>query len=157
MWRTKALAISVVVLGALLFGAVSVFAGWGWNSKVNVGGGLISTAWYVEGDNEYFAEIAVTVPDDAVIFIEEMAPDAEKVDLRHDLGLRCIGGIVETTVSYLVEPTDDFTAAGEAVSVTVTDEGTGIVLGTGSGVLGETITVGVEVPGRCAHDEYNFD
>ncbi len=155
MLRMKVLVVSVVLLGALIFGAAIAFAGWGWNSKVNVGGGLISTAWSVDGGNEYFAEIAVTVPDDAVIFIEEMAPDAEKVDLRHSLDLVCTNGIVQTSVSYMVEPMDDYTGAGEAVSVTVSNVETGAVLGTGSGSLGETITVDVDVPGRCAHEEYN--
>ena len=147
MWRMKALAISVVVLGALLFGAVVAFAGWTWNAKVDVGGTVISTAWNVDGANEYKAKIKVSVPEEADLALVEIASDVERVKLRHDDDLNCTADGIETTVEYKIKPKSGHTA-GEAVTVTVSVVG-GEQLASAVGVLKKTITLNVLVPGTC--------
>ena len=42
MLRLKVTAVSLVVLGALLFGSVVAYAGWGWNAKADIEGTKIS-------------------------------------------------------------------------------------------------------------------
>ena len=44
MWQMKATAVTVLVLGSLMFGAVVAYAGWSWNAKVDIGGTKVSTS-----------------------------------------------------------------------------------------------------------------
>ncbi|MDA0264419.1 MAG: hypothetical protein O3A93_09035 [Chloroflexi bacterium] len=148
----KAIAISVVVLGALLFGAVIAYAGWGWNAKVDVNGTVVSTAWTVVGDedgaNNYRAKIKITVPEDADAEIVETAVGIEKVSLRSSKKLQCTEAGAESTVSYKVKHVGDG-EPGDHVEVTVSQVSGGAVLASASGSLGETITVNALIPGVC--------
>ena len=78
MWRTKVTAVSLVVLGALLFGPVVAYAGWGWNAKVDIGGTKISTFWALTDDKngagDYHAEITLQVPVNVAVDVIKVAP-----------------------------------------------------------------------------------
>lgn len=140
MWHMKVLAVSVVVLGALLFGAVVAYAGWGWNAKVDIEGTRISTSWSVDdvtGAKDYHAEITITVPEGTDTNVVKVAP-TENVTIVDDLeGVTC----ADATVKYVV------TGAGDgAVSVSVDRIGGGNSernYGTVAGSLGETLTVDI--------------
>lgn len=147
MWRMKALAISVVVLGALLFGAVVAYAGWSWNAKADIEGTTISTSWSVAqgGKAQYNAEITIEVPANASIEVVERAPN-ETVEIVHTAD-RCSAGVIDVVVSYVITGTGH----GENVSVSVNEAGrNGQNYGSGSGELGSTISVNASIAGTCS-------
>lgn len=146
MWRMKALVVSVVVLGALLFGAVVAYAGWSWNAKADVEGTTISTTWSVAngGKAHYGAEITITVPSNAKVNVIEVAPN-ETVTVVHANG-RCAPGAIDAVVTYLI--TGD--GNGDDVSVTVDQAGgAGANFGSAEGTVGSTISVNASIPGSC--------
>jgi len=144
----KALAISVVVLGALLFGAVVANAGWGWNAKIDVGGTVISTQWEVDAKGGYNAQITVTVPKKAKISLVDIASDVETVELRHSKKLRCTESGIEASVKYEFEANKG-RGGRQAVVVTVALVDNGVVLGEASGSVRDTLKVDVVIPGAC--------
>jgi len=143
----KALAVSVVVLGALLFGAVVAYAGWGWNAKADIEGTTIGTAWSVAngGKAQYDAVITITVPANASVNVTEVA-SSETVTVVHT-GDRCSVGTIDAVISYLI--TGD--GNGDDVSVSVNEVGgAGVNFGSAEGKLGSTITVNASIPGECS-------
>ena len=107
MWRMKVTAVSLVVLGALIFGSVVAYAGWGWNAEVNIGGSGIHTYWTVENDEDgstdYRARITVTIPKEADASIVEVAPNRiEKVRILHSGDLECTPEGIMVNVVYKV-------------------------------------------------------
>ena len=146
MWRMKTLAVSVVVLGALLFGAVVANAGWGWNAKIDVEGTTISTSWSVAqgGKAQYQAEITIAVPRNASVDVVE-ASDNETVTVVHT-NKRCSRGDIDAAVSYLITGTGH----GDDVSVAVIQVGDGENLGSETGKVGSPISVNFSVPGDCS-------
>ena len=146
MWRMKALAISVVVLGALLFGAVVAYAGWSWNAKADIEGTAVSTAWSVGngGKAQYNAEITIEVPANASVDVVEVASN-ETVNVVHTRQ-RCSNGVIDAVVSWVV--TGD--GNGDDVSVAVNEVGgDSQSYGSASGTLGSPISVSVAIPGTC--------
>jgi hypothetical protein len=127
----KPLAISVVVLGALLFGAVTVSAGWGWNAKADIEGTTISTAWSVAngGKVHYQADITITVPANASVNVIEVAP-SETVTVVHT-GESCSAGVIDAVVTYVITGGNN----GSDVSVSVNQVGGGSY-GSANGTLG---------------------
>ena len=84
MWRMKVTAVSLIVMGALLFGSVVAYAGWGWNAKVNVEGKMVSMSWSVDGvkgktDNN--AVITLDVPESADVTVVKIAHRREVFNL----------------------------------------------------------------------------
>ena len=147
MWRMKALAISVVVLGALLFGAVVAYAGWSWNAKADIEGTTISTAWSVEfgGKAQYDAAITIEVPANASVDVVEVAPN-ETVNVVHTDQL-CSDGVIDAVVSWVI--TGD--GRGDDVSVAVNGVGgEAQSYGSASGKLGSTLSVNASIPGTCS-------
>ena len=147
MWRMKTMAVSVVVLGALLFGAVVANAGWGWNAKVDVEGTTISTSWSVAkgGKAQYDAAITIALPRKAAWEVVEVA-DNETVTVVHT-NQRCSGGNIDAVVTYLVTGTGH----GDDVSVSVNQAGRGGQnFGSGTGKLGSPISVNISIPGACS-------
>lgn len=147
MWRMKVSVVSVVVLGALLFGAVVAYAGWGWNAKVSIEGTMVSTSWSVDdvtGAKGYHAEITVAVPSSTDAKIIKMAP-TENVKLID--GGSCSDGVVTAVVTYVVTSVG---GGGTVVSVSVDRVGRGNEhYGHGTGDLREPISVNVNVAGKC--------
>ncbi len=145
MWRMKALAISVVVLGALLFGAVVANAGWGWNAKADVEGTTISTAWSVAhgGKVQYHADITITVPSNANVEVVEIA-SSETVTVVHT-GQQCSDGVIDAVVTYLITGNGH----GDQVSVSVNQVGGGSY-GSAQGTLGIPISVNAAIAGECS-------
>ena len=142
MWHMKVLAVSVVVLGSLLFGAAIAFAGWGWNAKVNIDGTMISTSWAVDdvtGARDYHAEVKVSVHSDTDARVVKVAP-TENVRIEY------VATCTEEGVTYKV------TGVGNAlVSVSVDRVGGGGKhnYGYDSGGLGQTMFVNVPLSGAC--------
>ena len=148
MWRMKLLAITVVVLGALLFGAVVAYAGWTWNAKVDVEGTKISTSWSVAkgGKARYQAAITVAVPAKAVVDVVEVAR-SETVEVVHTGDLECSDGVVNAVVSYVITGNGH----GDDVSVSVNQVGgDNENYGSATGKTGESISVAVAIPGTCS-------
>ena len=147
MWRMKVSVVSVVVLGALLFGAVVAYAGWGWNAKVSIEGTMVSTSWSVDdvtGAKGYHAEITVAVPSSTDAKIIKMAP-TENVKLID--GGSCSDGVVTAVVTYVVTSVG---GDGTDVSVSVDRVGRGNEhYGDGTGALEHPISVKVRVAGEC--------
>ena len=147
MWRMKALAISVVVLGALLFGAVVAYAGWSWNAKADIEGTTISTAWSVAqgGKAQYNAAITIEVPANASIDVVEVASN-ETVNVVHTDQL-CASGVIDAVVSWVVTGNGH----GDAVSVSVNEAGrNGQSYGSASGTVGSAISVNAAIAGECS-------
>ena len=145
MWRMKILVVSVVVLGALLFGAVVAYAGWTWNAKVDVEGTTISTAWSVAngGKARYHAEIVITVPANAVVDVVEVAR-SETVTVKYTEE-PCSEGVIDALVSYLV------TGKGHGTDVSVSvDQVGGGNYGSAQGTLGIPISVNAAISGECS-------
>lgn len=145
MWRIKALAISVVVLGALLFGAVVAYAGWSWNAKVDIEGTKISTSWSVAngGKVQYGAAITIAVPANAIVDVFEVA-DNETVTVVHTRK-RCSAGVINAVVTYLITGTGN----GNDVSVSV-DEVGGANYGSAEGTVGTAVSVNAAIAGECS-------
>ncbi len=146
MWRMKTIAISVVVLGALLFGAVVAYAGWSWNAEVDIEGTTVSTAWSVAkgGKAQYHAAITVTVPRDASVNVVEVA-SSETVNVVHTEEA-CTGGVINTVVTYLITGTGH----GDEVSVSVNQTDGDQNYGSATGTVGTPISVNVAIPGDCS-------
>jgi len=148
MWRMKVLAISVVVLGALLFGAVVAYAGWSWNAKVDVEGTRISTAWSVAngGKANYQAAITLTVPANAVVEVVEVA-FSETLTVVHT-SEQCSVGVIDAVVTYLVtgggKGADDITVSVDQVG------GSNENYGSASGKLGIPVSVSAAIQGACS-------
>ena len=151
MWRMKVTAVSLVVMGALLFGSAIAFAGWGWNAKVDVEGTKISTSWSVTDDKngaaDYIAEITLTVPMNTDVNVIKVAP-RETMEVVYT-NAACTGDDVNAVVSYLVTGHGD----GSDVSVSVDRVGGGGKhnYGSASGQVNSElpVTVDVVLKGAC--------
>jgi hypothetical protein len=146
MWRTKALAISVVLLGALLFGAVVAYAGWSWNAKADVEGTRVSTSSSVAqgGKAQYQAAITIAVPANASVEVVEFASN-ETVNVVHTKR-RCSGGAIDALVTYVI------TGSGHGTDVSVSVDGVnnGENYGSASGSVGTPISVSASIAGECS-------
>lgn len=150
MWRMKVLAVSMVLLGALLFGSVVVFAGWGWNAKVNIEGTMISTSWSVTDDvngaADYHADITITVTDGADVNVIKVAP-RETLSVVHRTGdLVCNNGVIRALVSYVITGDGD----GTDVSVSVDRVKGKLNYDSATGKVGSTITVNGPILAECS-------
>lgn len=149
MWRMKVTAVSLVVLGALVFGSVVAYAGWGWNAKIDIEGTKISTSWSVTDDKngaaDYHAEITVAVPSGTDVNVIKTAP-TENVNLAD--GGACSGGNLTAVVTYLVTSEG---GDGSAVSVSVDRVGGGGTYNYGSatGSVGTPVSMNVVIDGGC--------
>lgn len=151
MWRMKLLTVSVVVLGALLFGAVVAYAGWSWNAKVDIEGTKIGTSWAVTDDKngaaDYQAVITVTVPSNADVNVVKVAP-RETLEVIHSDEV-CSGGVINAVVTYLI--TGDGDGANVSVSVDRIGGGGKHNYGSATGTVGTLITVdNVAIVGECS-------
>ncbi len=146
MWRMKTLAISVVVLGTLLFGAMVAYAGWSWNAKADIEGTTISTEWSVShgGKAQYQAEITITVPANASVEVVEVASN-ETVSVVHTKR-RCSAGAIDAVVTYLISGGGH----GDSVSVSVDGVNNGENYGSASGSVGTPISVNAAISGECS-------
>ena len=149
MWRMKILAVTVVVLGALMFGAVVAYAGWSWNAKVDIGGTKVSTSWAVTDDvngaADYSAVITIAVPSGTDVNIIKTVPNE---DVSVTLGGSCSNGVMSATVSYLIS--NDGGGDGSVVSVSVDQVGHGRAnYGSGSGTVRSLSTVNGPPVGSC--------
>ena len=147
MWRMKTLAISVIVLGTLLFGAVVAYAGWTWNAKADIEGTTVSTSWSVAngGKAQYLAAITIAVPANAVVDVVEVASN-ETVTVVHT-GEQCSAGVIDAVVTYVI--TGDGNGVAVAVSV---DEvgGDGANYGSAEGTVGTPVSVNAAISGECS-------
>ena len=147
MWRMKILVVSVVVLGALLFGAAVAYAGWSWNAKINIEGTKISTSWSVDdvtGAKGYHAKLTVAVPSGTDVNVIKTAPTENVIVV---LGGSCSDGAINAVVTYEVTSVG---GAGSDVSVSVDQVGHGSThYGDGAGGIGDKIPVNVRIAGAC--------
>ena len=146
MWRMKTLAISVVVLGTLLFGAMVAYAGWSWNAKADIEGTTVSTAWSVAkgGKAQYQAAITIAVPANASVDVVEVASN-ETVTVVHT-NRRCSGKTINAVVTYVITGGGH----GDGVSVSVNGVDNGENYGSASGSLGTAISVNAAISGECS-------
>lgn len=148
MWRMKLTAVSLVVLGALLFGSVVAFAGWGWNAKVDVGGTKISTSWAVTDDTngaaDYTAEITLEVPSNVDVDVVKVAPRESLTPEQND-EVRTDGNI-SAVVTYIISSNG---GDGEDATVSVDRVDGKYNYGFASGKVGEPIVVPVTIIGEC--------
>lgn len=148
MCRMKVTAVSLVVLGALIFGSVVAYAGWGWNAKVDIEGTKVSTSWAVTDDvngaADYHAEITLAVPSGTDVNIIKTAP-TENMNVVD--GGSCSDSVISAVVTYVVTSQG---GDGSDVSVSVDQIGHGNAhYGDGVGGLGDEISVNVSIPGDC--------
>ena len=151
MWRMKVTAVSVVVLGALLFGAVVAYAGWGWNAKVDIGGTKVGTSWSVTNDNngaaDYHAEITLTVPSNVDVNVIKLAPRENLTVVR--TGEVCVGTDINAVVSYVITSNGDGDGTDVSVSVDRVGGGGKMNYGSSTGSVGEAVSVNVAMSGEC--------
>ena len=150
MWRIKWTATSLVVLGALLLGSVVAYAGWGWNAKVDVGGTKIATSWGVTDDKngaaDYHAEITLEVPSNVDVNVIKIAP-RETLTVVDTHPVNCTDGTIHAAVTYVVS--NDGAGDGSMVGVSVDRVGGKMNYGSATGLVGEPISVNVEISGEC--------
>ena len=126
MWKFKSLAVTVVLLGVLVFGAVVAQAGWHWNSAIDVEGVEIRTQWKVVDDQghetlagedfSFFAEIEADFPAAANATIVEQAT-TESVLISYDRDFQCKEDGFEAEFFYKV--TASGPVAGNKVIATI--------------------------------------
>ena len=149
MWRFRAMVITGVLFGMLLFGAISAHGFWWWNAKIDVAGVELATVWEVadaEGPGApYFANISVAVPKNADAEITEQA-DNEKVGIRHTRRLKCREDGIETVVKLRVKSHSDDDSSDDGDSNDDDERGVRLILkadgeeiGRGEGEVGERI------------------
>ena len=148
MWRMKVTVVTIVVLGALMFGAVVAYAGWGWNAKVNIEGTKLSLSWAVTDDvsgaADYHAVITVKVPSDADVKEVKVAPTETLIwDRTGD----CSDGVV---ITY--EVTGDGGGSAVAVSVDRVGGGGKMHYGDDTGIVGD---LGAHAPSVTIHGLLN--
>ena len=156
MWRTRTSVVLGVFAATLILGAAIAYAGWYWNSQIDVEGVDVRTRWTVPGDpdgaNNYGADIHVDLPPKAEASIEEVAWN-EHVTLGVNAGLRCVRRGIQAVVTYNVDELkvgragvsgDSPGSGSRMVKVTVTADGKRI--GRGRGELGDDISVRVRIP-----------
>ena len=114
MIHFKSLAVTVVLLGVLVFGAAVAHAGWYWNSATYVEGIEIRTPWTVTDDefgfNDYFADIEIFLPPEVAASIFEVAKteaaslaSEHDVDIDDDDALSCHANGIEARVEFLLQ------------------------------------------------------
>ena len=151
MRHLRSLVIVSVLVSLLVVGTTVAYADWGWwwNSKIDVEGTTVRTAWTVLGDLKgsggYTAAITVTLPDGANASVLEQAGN-ESVVLAHDSKLSCTASSVDAIVTYNV--TSPSGQPGQRVSVSV--EAGGQVIGQERGRLGHDISLHVSIPATGA-------
>ena len=151
MWRMKVFAVTVVVLGALMFGAMVAYAGWGWNAKVNIEGTMVSTSWTVDGANgstDHKALIELYVPENADVTVVKVGHKREVFNLHHVVGLACNEGGDEGSVDVTAVFTVTGSGNGE-VSVSADRVRGNMNYAAETGALREPITLKFNVPGNC--------
>ena len=147
MWKIKSLAITVVLLGVLAFGAVAVHAGWYWNSAIDAEGVEVRTRWTVDGGadpaaaDDYYAWIEFSVPKGAVAQVVEVAANVELSITQASPKYKCHANGIDAQVEYTV---GGLNGAGGQVQVTVTADG--LVVGEATGKVGRSIAVDVFIP-----------
>ena len=145
MWQIKSLAITVVLLGVLAFGAVAVHAGWYWNTLFDVEGVDVRTQWTVDGGadpeaaDDYYTLIELYVPKGAYAAVVEVAANVEASVAEASPKYKCHADGIDARVEYVVVALPG--ADGEQVQVTVTADGQ--VIGEATGKLDRTIPVDV--------------
>jgi hypothetical protein len=145
MWKIKSLAITVVLLGVLAFGAVAVHAGWYWNSAINVEGVEVRTRWTVDGGadpaaaDDYLAFIGLSLPKGASAEVVEVAANVELSLTEASKKYKCYANGIDARVEYSINPLPG--SGGKQAQVTVTADG--LVVGEATGKLGRTIAVDV--------------
>ena len=151
MWRMKVTAVTIVVLGALMFGAMVAYAGWGWNAKVNIEGTMVSTSWSVadgSGANDYNAVITLDVPENADVRIVKVAHRREFLNVNKIEGLQCnADGSVDVTVTFEVTGGDGLgvvSASIDRVGGKAKES-----YGSDSGPVGTPLSWVFTMPGNC--------
>ena len=134
-----------------MFGSVVVFAGWGWNAKVNIEGTMISTSWSVTDDvngaADYHADITITVTNDADVNVIKVAP-RETLVVHRTGDLVCSNGVIRALVTY--EITGDGDSDGTKVSVSVDRVKGKLNYGSATGTVGDVITVNGPILAECS-------
>ncbi len=124
MWRFKSMAVSGVILGALILGATIAHGGWSWNAAIDVEGAEVRTAWTVvddpNGEYNYFTKITLKLPLGAESTIIEQS-NTETVVESVGGNLECTADGIEARVAYNVKSQPG--AVGTEVEVWVTADG----------------------------------
>ncbi len=148
MWKIKSLAITVVLLGVLAFGAVAVQAGWYWNSAIDVEGVEVRTKWTVDAGadpaaaDDYIAFIELSVPKGAYAQVVEVAGNVELSVADASPNYKCHANGIDARAQYVVMGLNG--AGSNQVQVTVTADGQAV--GQATGKVGRTISVDVLIP-----------
>ena len=140
MLKFKLLLGSMVVLGTLLFGVLSVHAwGWYWNAGLDVDGNEVHTAWAVNDPDPkgYFTNIDVYLPPNVPASVVTKAR-YEEVTFHEDNGLSCGRKGIPIVAVYDVHAKSG--ADGQELGAWLLD-GSGSALGFKIGVVGQNLTV----------------
>lgn len=111
MWWFKTLAVTAVILGALLLGVVVAYAGWSWNAQLSVEGVEVRTDWTVVDDQtgqsydsesgDFHATITAAFAKEADVEVLAVA-DTETVRVKHRGSLECKPDGVEAEFVFKV-------------------------------------------------------
>lgn len=149
MRRMKLLAALFAIVAVMAFGAGAAQAwGWYWNAEIDLEGTSLRTAWTVAGgdQDDYFADIRVSVPRRAKAKILEVAEGHERVSIRSHRGLSCDRNSVDAIVTFKVKAISEGVSREGNVEVDITANGR--TIGAADGRLGKKISVKLEVPAR---------
>jgi hypothetical protein len=127
-----------------------------WNAHVDVENAKVGLGWGIPDDvsggvTAYATNITLTLPEHAAATVTKKAPN-ETVILNRSASLTCDANGIQATVTYRVSRV---TGTGNVVAVNVAEvagekpDPTKQVLGKGSGLVGEDITIHVVIPGSC--------
>ena len=144
------LMIGLAIAGALvLLLPLVAYAGWWWNSEIDVEGVDVRTIWTVDGGAQeqkarrYFAEIEVRFPVGAAAEVEAFQRSTERVTLVPSSELECKSDGIEIEVDWVVRHRGEF-AGDPKVETLLTADGEYVSSATGH--LNETIKLQVLVP-----------
>ncbi len=143
MWRIKFIAVTGVLVGAMMAGLMVASASWSWNAEFDVEGRETHVTWSViddlGGSENYHANIELKLPEQAEASIVSEAI-SEMASISYTDSLSCIKKDIESSATVEVNPLAG--AIGNQVLVTVTtakNKSHSEILAQEIGTLGEEI------------------
>ena len=150
MWKLRTLVVSGVLTAIMVVGLAVAYAGWSWNTEIDVEGVPTHVNWTVIDDQanpqNYLANIVFKLPKKATVNSVQVNTN-ETVTIKHVKKLKCKSNGIQSKSIVTVNPANS-SAVGMIALVTVY-AGDNNLLGQGVGMLGSKIKVNGLIPATC--------